>query len=565
MPEHKGPILILYDYTTQEELRRKKFATSRDAVLLRGYLKAAGIQEQDCLFTSVLKRVVRKGDISPYLHSNAFAKKQKLTPYKDLHPKQELLDDLANLEELIANTKPRLIIAAGPLSLWSMTETEYKIKSEKGFKKPTGDLAYRGSQLYSTHGIPLLPLVDMYSLEAIKERTYRTRTDLTVRYKKFLNNEWDDIDRNFIIRPTLKDVTDFFQHIKTLAAKGPIPLAADIETRNYLIACIGFAWSSTDAICIPMMIQSRTTDATYTTSYWTPEEEAIIQAGIRDIFSNSNIKIVGQNFLFDAQYIATEFLTIPKISGDTMVAQHVIFPGTELGLDVLSSLYCHYHRYWKDDGKTWQKTMDENNLWIYNCRDCVVTFEAHEVLLGLIKNYNLEEQYDYQIKALVPILKIMLKGINIDREVKSRVITETLEKMKPYQEFLDVIIPEDLYSKDPKKSSWYTSPQQQRTVFCEVFGLRPFYSKKLRRYTMDETGLADMKKQEPLLAPIVDAIAALKKLQTFRTFTEMQLSKDGRVRTSVMPTTSTFRWKSKEDVYGSGGNLQNLPKGTEKD
>ena len=71
--------------------------------------------------------------------------------------------------------------------------------------------------------------------------------------------------------------------------------------------------------------------------------------------------------------------TTPKCDFDSMLAQNVLFPGTEKRLDYLSSLYCQYHWFWKEDHKEWDAKGDIESLLVYNCWDCVRTFEVCSV------------------------------------------------------------------------------------------------------------------------------------------------------------------------------------------
>ena len=83
-------------------------------------------------------------------------------------------------------------------------------------------------------------------------------------------------------------------------------------------------------------------------SYWTPIQEAEIIRHIRRLLSHPNIRIIGQNFIYDTQFIQHWFGVTPRLSHDTMLAQNVVFPGTPKDLGYLSSLYCQYHWYWKE-------------------------------------------------------------------------------------------------------------------------------------------------------------------------------------------------------------------------
>jgi DNA polymerase I-like protein with 3'-5' exonuclease and polymerase domains len=114
---------------------------------------------------------------------------------------------------------------------------------------------------------------------------------------------------------------------------------------------MGFADSTRFAMCVPF-IRRGLSDGSFE-SYWTPEQEAEILLWIRKTLSHPKIKVVGQNYIYDTQYIQHEMGLSPPLTHDTMLAQNVLFPGTPKDLGYLSSLYCKYHWYWKDDVKDW--------------------------------------------------------------------------------------------------------------------------------------------------------------------------------------------------------------------
>lgn len=105
------------------------------------------------------------------------------------------------------------------------------------------------------------------------------------------------------------------------------------------------------------------------------------------VVTHPNAFIIGQNFNYDDQY----FINDPSFGfritcgHDTKVAQHVLLPGTDKDLVMLSSLYCDWHRYWKDDLKESALNLDDIKRWRYNCRDTVVTYEVYEKQLPLLK------------------------------------------------------------------------------------------------------------------------------------------------------------------------------------
>ena len=151
-------------------------------------------------------------------------------------------------------------------------------------------------------------------------------------------------------------------------------LAVDIETRAGHIACLGIATSRDRSVLHSLHVRRERLEG-----YWNFDEEVAIIAKLQRILCHPNVQVIGQNFIYDSQYIYRHWGFVPNFARDTMLGHHVCFAGDiPKGLGFLSSMYCNYHRYWKDEGKTWDRTTGEEQLWTYNCKDAVVTFECDE-------------------------------------------------------------------------------------------------------------------------------------------------------------------------------------------
>jgi len=120
--------------------------------------------------------------------------------------------------------------------------------------------------------------------------------DLKARVPKALEDDWEPPDYKFTISPSFKNIETFFNSVEKHARKREVWLSEDIETANDHITCVGFAWSNTEAICIPFTCSSG--------PYWNEEEEIQIVLALRRMHQLPNVKIIGMNFLYDAQYNA---------------------------------------------------------------------------------------------------------------------------------------------------------------------------------------------------------------------------------------------------------------------
>ena len=150
---------------------------------------------------------------------------------------------------------------------------------------------------------------------------------------------------------------DMSRHIPGQPVPGkitaPLYLAVDIETRSHHITCIGIAWNKREALCIPFTCEEDPT------GYWSLEEEAEIVYRLYQLFTHPGVRIIGQNFIYDIQHIIRWWNFTPRFAFDTMLAQHVLFPGTPKSLDHLASLYCEEYSQWKGEQRTLWKDHEE--------------------------------------------------------------------------------------------------------------------------------------------------------------------------------------------------------------
>ena len=582
-------ILIVGESWGAEEARMKLPFMGKSGLLLELLLIDAGININECAFANVVNHRPPNNDMSQLFNHTARVRLKGLTPFKSLYPFEWVYEGINHLEELIKYIQPDLIIGLGNYTLWALTG-ESHLSNKGGRIVPTGIGEYRGSQLYyksedseNPQSIPFLPTYH----PASTFRTYAWRAmiryDLTRRVPlAFEVNGWEPPATNFIIRPSFEEVIETLEMLleKARNCEKGMSLAVDIETRNNFIACIGVAWTKYKAICIPIL----TTEKDKKEGYWSLQEEVEITLLLEKLLTHDKVRIIGQNFSFDVQYIFSQMFFLPKIADDTMIKHHTAFPGggdpikktgpqglVQKSLNHLSSLYCKYHRYWKDEGKTWETSMPEEQLWTYNCKDCCATFEINEVLTEFIADQNLEEQYNFQMDQINNLaVPMMLRGVKINTQMRNKMAMELFDAVAMFETRIDGMLPKEIADGLVEKwtkntAAWYRSPVQLAKLFYDELGIRPVYN-KAGNPTTDKGALPIIAKREPIVAPIVEALGTLRSLGVFYdTFITSQLDIDNRMRCSFnVAGTDTFRWSSSTSAFGRGTNLQNIPKGDDE-
>ena len=226
---------------------------------------------------------------------------------------------------------------------------------------------------------------------------------------------------------------------------------------------------------------------------------------------------------------------------------------------MLSSLFCHWHRYWKDENKDYARLpANMATYWRYNAKDVVITYEASLGIRELLSHFGKAKQSADLHRFGQAALRSMLRGVRIDTTLRSHVAGQLVTAITEYQELINKIAGEPINTR---------SPQQMHKLFYGEFDLPVQLDRKTRRPTLGDDALTALMKIEPILKPFIELIAMHRKLASFlKNYCMMPLSSDGRMRCSYnVAGTETYRFSSSQDAFGTGGNLQNLSTGTEDD
>lgn len=522
--------MIIGEAPGEREIAEGKPFVGPSGYELDQMLLAAGLNRNDFFVCNVTDERPINNDIDNFFLGKREAAEQGILPFMGRYPALPIVRGLQQMRETIDRIKPRAILATGNTPLWALT-------GQMGIMK------WRGSEIALSKETTLVPIIHPAAI--LREWNLRQITVHDIRrFARVLKEGSKKPDWQFKIRPTFEEVRSFLEEV----ARSPC-VACDIETRGGQIACVGIAISPLKAICIPFMCVERPE------GYWSENEEVAIVFMLRQVLTSR--AVVFQNGIYDLQYFAKQFGFVPSIADDTMIMQHTLFPGLKKSLDFLASMYCSYYQYWKDDGKLWTSAMPEDDLWKYNCEDCVRTFECFTVLNGLIKQMGMREQYDFQLHLFHAAFKMMLRGINIDQSAKSEIGKELKKAIAEREEWLKKVLGHPLNVRSPKKI---------QDLFYHDLNMKPVLNRKTRRPTANDEALKTISRRAPLLTPLVEKIEEIRSLGVFKsTFAEASLSEDGRMRCSInLAGTVTFRFSTSEDAFGSGTNLQNLPKGTEE-
>lgn len=520
-----------------EEMQGKPFVGA-SGKLLDTLLREAGIRRADCYVTNVCKYRPPGNDIGEWLTDNKrTGKKNEWTCINGRYAHPLIEEGLSELYDEVAVRSPKIVVGLGNTALWAFTG-EWGITDWRGSEIV---IATEDAQtLWGTAFVPTLHPAGVL-------RSWPTRAhlahDLACRVARRLRARPAAIPAySFNTAPTLAEVSAFLRD-----EVGPLGEAAvDVETSRGRIVCVGIALSSTRALCIPFIHEGYG-------AYWSASEQTTVVEMLR--CSLPNIRIIGQNFNYDASYFYDNFGMPLAVAHDTKIAQNVLFPGTPANLAFLSSMYCDYHCYWKDDHRDWQNLKDFDRLFTYNCRDVCATYEVAQAQRKALAHANLEAQFAERMRYDAYVFRMQQRGLLRSPEATQRLEAEVQEKLEAH---------ERIVGEAAGRAINLASPAQVAAMLYKDLGCR----RPLRAGgggTGDEA-LQQVAKWHPEHAPVCQAILEWRSLASMRNnFLRATLDPDEKLRSAFSTTgTETFRLTSKQNNFYRGTNLLNISSGKGK-
>ena len=368
-----APIAIICDYPSPADRSAGFPLSDYSGKLFFDIFSRKGLLKGSCFITTILDKPVADDDISGHLS------KRKTCPGADWRNvngqwiSPELGAGLERVQGELERVKPRLVLPLGELALWGLTGS-------------SGISRWRGSRL----GLPqwpftILPLLNPRILQ--RDPTASTLFQIDLARAKALF-EGKQLPRNYVfyVAPSYEIACEILdEQLRRIeqAAFGDIPISLDIETRSGHIACVGIAWSAENALCLPLI-----TTHDENPFFYSEEEEALLIYKLSLILLSPNVLTIGQNIIYDCQYLHRHWGFVPAKVADTMIGHHSIFANMRKGLDFLSAMYAQDHTYWKDEIKDWNPKLGERQFWEYNCKDACITWEIWPKIVSQMESCN---------------------------------------------------------------------------------------------------------------------------------------------------------------------------------
>lgn len=491
-------------------------------------LRESGIKRSDCYVTNVCPYRPPANDMSEWLTDKKKAAKAGFSLIDGRYAHPHVVEGRAGLLESLRQHKPTLVIGFGNTPLWAMT-SKWGIGS------------WRGSEMVLECGSRFVPTLHPAGVLRSWEQRPNVIHDLKYRCTRRLNEGFEDPKWDFNIFPTFDEAAGYLSRLEG-------DVAADIESMNNRTVCLGIADSPRKAIVIPFIGPQGV--------YWSQDEAHELMHLFWSYVASGKIKLIGQNWSYDRQYLKEDFNFDFEPSHDTYIAQSVLFPGSERGLGYLASMYCSWHQYWKEDGKEWTKGVkDFAKEFIYNCRDVCHTWEIAQQQRRALAAARLTDQFHDRMGYGNYVYRMMQRGVTRDVARTDKMIGEVNEAIHVRELAVAELAGHPVN---------FASPKQVSELLFKERGLKPVgKTTKGGAASTNDDSLKKLVEKYPEAEAICTPILEARSLNTIKsTFLEAEADPDGQLRASWMATgTETFRLSSGKNAFHRGGPLQNVTDG----
>lgn len=309
--------------------------------MLKAWMRDAGINVRDVGFYNVFPKAA--GSMFAFTGAKEYGIPDMKYLAKGHYVRAEHRQDVQKIWDTINHIKPNLVLAMGDVPLWALT-SQSGLRSNRG-RITTGNAAIPGQKI--------LPVLSMRNIVAEWPLRVHLMADLEKAARELQFPEVRRPRRFIHIKPTLDDLESFYQEYIIPTKE----LSTDIETKDTMITCIGFAPSKERALVVPFLTEENASG-----NYWdTPREEYLAWSFVARMLRLTDKISFGQNFQYDMQYLWNR-MGIParNFADDTMLMHHAMQPEMLKGLGFLASIYTdelswkgmHHHR---SDDKTGKK------------------------------------------------------------------------------------------------------------------------------------------------------------------------------------------------------------------
>lgn len=357
---------------------------------------------------------------------------------------------------------------------------------------------------------------------------------------------------NAIINPTATEAISYIAHCQ--ASRDPI--GSDIEVVSNETACVGLAHSAKEAMCIAFRNEQE--------NVYTKAEEIQIRRSLQRLYSTPSVRVVWQNGGFDMAWLwFKDKIRCRPAYSDTMLGHHVLYPTMPHDLGFIVKQYTT-HPFYKNEKDEWRHTGGIDNYWTYNCKDCALTLASNSKIVAELREQKLDKFYfEHVMRLQAHLVWMTVGGVLNDMPLRHRM--------------LDVNTPGNLYDDLQRKlNAFYTAARD--AVGDQTYTPNPnspkqmaeLYFSKLKlvgRGTSTDATNRELMRKHPRTSAAARAVlnavdAYIEDDKFYSVYASAQPDSDDRMRCDYRQTgvkSAPGRLSSAQTLWGSGGNLQNIP------
>lgn len=519
-------LLVLAEAPGKTEARFQRPLVGPAGEVFNECLHAAGLHRRECYILNLFPTVCYRDKTQALIEQNR--------NIKVWDPKKGLTQDGLELArpafQKLEASGANVVLTMGNPPLDALT----------GFHKPI--MKWRGSPLWAqTHKRKFIPTVHpAFTLHGSYLSRYLIINDMRKVELERHDSRLDLPKRNIQLQPTIADIGHFIYKCQN---EGRI--ATDLECLNGQVYCFSMAWSPFDIMVVPFVDNIGR-------PYWDEQDEEWIWRQYGGIMSDEKVMKINQNIVgFDAPFLF-RFCNVHTKGpiGDTMIAQHVVYPEFPKGLDFIASIHTR-EPYWKDDGKIWKKLdWDWATFQRYCGTDAGVALEAWGVLEQEMSEGGFRQAYDMTVEMADALTWMTVDGLAVDKRGLAETNAYLEQEISKKQLLLNEACGRELNVNSSKQCQEY---------FYGHCGIEP-YRNGSGGITTDDKAMSRIVRRATVgsrEAKLVQEVRRLVKLKS--TYMEVELDGDDRLRCSWNPRgTWTGRLSSSKTILGTGLNLQNL-------
>lgn len=517
-------IAIIAEFPGETEVQLKQPLVGGSGKYLWTELGKIGIKREQCYVTNVVKRKMTEEK-----NSN-----KKALPKEELNKWHAVLrEEISRLAEI------RYVLILGNVALEALT-------GHTGIKKWRGSvLPYTKEMGFRNNGQMLITYNPAFILRDPNVELH-FKIDMA-RFLRVYNGTYKPHLITASINPSKRGALDFIRSIRS----AKLPTAFDIETIGNETACIGFANSAHEGMCINFRSYNNT-------SIYSITDEMELRIAIAELFADPKMYFIAQNGNFDSYWMRYKDRILAPVHYDTLLAHHTLVPTLPHSLAFLTTQYTE-HPYYKDDKDSWRDVGDINKFWEYNVKDCCITRAVFEATRVELEQQKLDKFFYSHVMRLQPhLVEMTTNGILQDATLKETIAADLTKQLDTLER--DVIAKAQIATSDPNLELNPRSSTQLRDLF---FNKLKFVGRGTSTDESNRQRIRMHPNTSPASKEFLNALDRYKEEHKFfSTYVDTKADEDGRMRSEYRQwgtQSAPGRLSSSSVMWGSGTNLQNQP------